>query len=486
MNESSNSRVTPILALSAVVIMVAVTAFVIISAEESDAVEFSQNGLRYSLEGNELTFIGPQYNMSVVEVPETVEYYGRTYTVSYISLEQTSYTIRELHLPSTISVSRYPICYDDIETVSIEVDEGNPTLTSVDGILYSADMTSLIWYPMNKAGTSFSVPDSVTKIMNGAFQYCGNLRSVDLNNVSIIGDRAFWNCINISEIDLPDSVSSILRTPFTGCSSLTSINVGSGNSHFTSVDGVLYSADMRTIVKYPDGKTATSYSIPSSVRTIGIGAFWLEDSLRSVTIPEGVTSIEQDAFLGTSLTSVTLPSSVTEIGRVAFRSCELTEVTILGNNVSIGEFAFDGNYGLRNIWIQGSLGTLDEEAFSIGDSGRSVSCTVHTDRSLDLSRYSNQYTTFLYVPIGSDIPDEPVTPDNPDQPTTPDDPDVPVTPENPGTDTPGGNEPSTPSSGGDSPGLSENGAIIIVNLVMLVVFILVMFINLILYLKIKI
>ena len=134
-----------------------------------------------------------------------------------------------------------------------------------------------------------------------------------------------------------------------GCSSLTSIEVGKGNSEYSSEDGVLFDKYETVLIQFPAGKSG-HYTIPDSV-TIGKSAFKNCSSLTSVTIPDSFTSIWSWAFSGcSSLTSVTIPDSVTSIGGNAFRGCSsLTSVTIPESVTRIVDWAFYGCSSLTNI-----------------------------------------------------------------------------------------------------------------------------------------
>ena len=88
----------------------------------------------------------------------------------------------------------------------------------------------------------------------------------------------------------------------------------------------------------------TSITIPSSVTTIGYGAF-SGNSLSSLTIQSGVTTIGESAFSSNNLTSITIPSSVTSIGDSAFEYNNISSVTIKGKNSS-NDFDSYGN----DIW----------------------------------------------------------------------------------------------------------------------------------------
>ena len=128
---------------------------------------------------------------------------------------------------------------------------------------------------------------------------------------------------------IPNSVTSIGLLAFYGCSKLTSIVIPDsvtsvGDAAFDHCSGL------------------TSVAIPNSVVSIGIGTFQRCSSLTSVMIGSGVTSIENyDFSFCSSLTSVVIPDNVTSIGFSAFYSCSgLTSVTIGSGVTSIGDKAF--------------------------------------------------------------------------------------------------------------------------------------------------
>ena len=101
------------------------------------------------------------------------------------------------------------------------------------------------------------------------------------------------------------------------------------------------------------GTGLTSITIPNSVTSIGESAFQNATSLTSITIPDSVTSIGYGAFMGaTSLTSITIPNSVTSIGDYAFeRALSLTSITIPDSVTSIGYGAFEVASSLTSITI---------------------------------------------------------------------------------------------------------------------------------------
>ena len=142
------------------------------------------------------------------------------------------------------------------------------------------------------------------------------------------------------ELVIPSSyqgkpVTKIGESAFWGCSSLTSIEVGKGNSEYSSEDGVLFDKYETVLIQFPAGKSG-HYTIPDSV-TIGKSAFKNCSSLTSVTIPDSFTSIWSWAFqYCSSLTSITIPDSVNSIGEWAFYDCSsLTNIYFESNAPSI-------------------------------------------------------------------------------------------------------------------------------------------------------
>ncbi len=217
------------------------------------------------------------------------------------------------------------------------------------------------WDEVTKTLTVNSNPDNAAYVTNSEIQ-----KVVIAASVTTIKASVFAYCLNLKSVTIGEGVTSIGLSAFSGCSALTAITVASGNANYKSVDGVLFSKDGKTLMLYPIGKTGDTYTIPSSVTSIGEGAFNNCSGLTSITIPSSVTSIGEYAFNNCSgLTSITIPSSVTSISDYAFSGCDgLTSITIPSSVTSIGEYAFEYCSSLTSITIPSSVTSIGIYAFS--------------------------------------------------------------------------------------------------------------------------
>ena len=177
--------------------------------------------------------------------------------------------------------------------------------------------------------TSIVIPDGVEGIKSRMFQGCTRLESVTIpNSVTWIGS-AFNGCTSLTSINIPYSVTYLDVTSFSDCTSLTEIIVDSNNAEFADIDGVLFSKDKSTLLKFPEGRGGV-YIVPDVVTRIAENAFDNNQYLTSVILPNSTTGIEQNAFsFCVNLTSVTLPSSITNIVANSFWQCgSLDDATI--------------------------------------------------------------------------------------------------------------------------------------------------------------
>jgi hypothetical protein len=282
---------------------------------------------------------------------------------------------------------------------AITVATNNPVFSSVAGVLYDKSQTTIIQCPGAEAG-NYTIREGVTNIGNDAFSFCSRLTSVTAgNNVSSIGNSAFACSTSLTNVAIGTNVISIGDGAFNACNSLTAITVAANNPAYSSVDGVLFNKSQTTLIEYPGGKTG-SYTVPSSVTSIGDDAFMDCPNLISATVSDSVTSIGAAAFYGCiNLTNVSIGSGLNSIGYDGFDLCDsLTAIavdslnpayssvngvlfdknqttlircpagiagsyTIPSSVTSIGNFAFLNDYKLNSVYFEGNAPSLGLSVF---------------------------------------------------------------------------------------------------------------------------
>ena len=201
---------------------------------------------------------------------------------------------------------------------SFYVEDGHPTLSAVDGVLYSKDMTELIAFPGYWGSNwdryytvTFQIPDGVERIRDYAFyetvtgdDHSPFLKKIVMSNsVKSIGDYAFYMCTGLESIALNDGITDIGESAFRSCWSVKDLRLPKGVTVIR--DYVFNGCDIEQI------------DLHEGITSIGEGAFY-DCKLISVSIPQGIKKIEDYAFCSNQLTNVIIPEGVTYIGNYAF------------------------------------------------------------------------------------------------------------------------------------------------------------------------
>ena len=205
------------------------------------------------------------------------------------------------------------------------------------------------WSTLNTSASTIVIPDDVTMIPERAFYNCDNLTSITIGSgVTAIGGYAFYDCDGLRNIYIPAGVKSVGASTFFGCSSNLKIFCGNSNSGGCASGWNSYSSGYYLPTCYgisPEefsfwttlSASATSVEIPDYVTTIPAYAFSNLSYLKSATIPDSVTKIQANAFYNRDgLTTLKLGSGVTSIGENAFYDCDgLTAIYIPASVTSI-------------------------------------------------------------------------------------------------------------------------------------------------------
>ena len=272
--------------------------------------------------------------------------------ITALAVAMSALVVSQAHATGVPSNGKY-LC----TTGEASSSNSNPRFTITDGVVLGG----------NYCVDSVIIPAGVTGIGSFAFNEARLLTSITIPaGVTSIGDYAFFNAVSLTSITIPATVTSIGEYAFTSTTALNSIVVDSENITFSSIADVLFNKDATTLIRYPSGKSGTSYSIPSGITRIGSGAFSGSVSLTSITIPTGVTNIESNTFIyATKLSSINIPSSVRSIGDSAFAyASSLASVRIPSSVISIGEYAFDNATTLASVYFFGDQPSIGTNAFS--------------------------------------------------------------------------------------------------------------------------
>ena len=334
-----------------------------------------KNHIEWTVKG---LIFGVFKNVTGITIPEG-------YTTIGINVFQHS-QITTLNIPASVTTIERGSFMGVDKLQSITVNPANPNFTAENGVLYNKTKTELICYPKGKTDEDFTVPDGVTKIMGLAFFQNPNIKTVTLPT-------------SVSELDPYTLAPFAGYSAFTDCASLTAINVKSGNPTFKSVDGVVYSADDKTLAMYPSGKEMDPFIVPSTVEHIAQSAFLYTKKLKNITISEGVKDIGAYAFKNSGIKSASIPASVTSISDGVFVNCsnletvdvasantayssvdgvvfnktvtdliyyptaKAGEYTVPGTVTTIKQSSCEGTKKLTKITLPPSVKTIEESAF---------------------------------------------------------------------------------------------------------------------------
>lgn len=234
--------------------------------------------------------------------------------------------ISEINIPRNTRVDGMPGNNANLQAINVE--QGNISLSSIDGILYDSRGTTLLMVPGGASGY-LSIPHNVTAIGARALEY-SRLSQVDIPpSVVSIGEGAFYGCVNLTNIEIPNGVTQIAANTFNSCKNLQRV------------------------------------VLPRGIISIGANAFCECRKLYDFVLPIGLQSLGKSSFLEcNAITRLVVPSGVTEIPDGCFRNCNgMVSIKLSNGIIKIGEEAFRGCLSLTDIMLPNTLQRIDDEAF---------------------------------------------------------------------------------------------------------------------------
>lgn len=215
----------------------------------------------------------------------------------------------------------------------------------------------------NGSETSVIIPEEidgmpVTKYYYNAFE-SSNVTEITFPS-TVTEITKLSGADKLETLNLPKTLKSVTPRYLADCPNLRNINIESGGD-FMSADGVLYSADGKTLVCFPAGKTG-EFTVPDGVEVIGDNAF-TGSRLSKVTLPKGIVGIEKYAFHKAQLTEIILPEGLAEIGNYAFADSGLKSIVLPNGLTKIGNSAFSG-CPITKITLPEGLVEIGTSAFS--------------------------------------------------------------------------------------------------------------------------
>lgn len=280
---------------------------------------------------------------------------------------------------------------------NIMIDPGSDDESAVRNFIVRLDLTNWDWGTITGATFTITVTapsrDFTFDATTGTIKkYNGNDAVVNIPSeingtpVTTIGNAAFRDS-SVTSVTIPASVTEIGSNAFAGCTNLTSVNYEGDWSNLTIQSGNPAVQDAANaplfyfefippdntaviVTNYKYNGAAADVTIPSRyqgkpVTTIGHAAFF-NSAVTSVTIPDSVTSISDEAFINCpKLTNISIPNSVTYIGFSAFSSCtSLKSITLPSSLSFISGALFLGCSQLTTIHIPVSVTSIGNNAFA--------------------------------------------------------------------------------------------------------------------------
>gem|GEM_PF-808677 len=272
---------------------------------------------------------------------------------------------------------------------SIEVDPANPAYSSVDGVLFNHDKTTLLRYPSGHPRESYTIPSGVTLVYDHAFQVAANLIEIQFpDTLTAIGSHAFSTATSLRSLSVPASVKKIGRSAFVQAVRLETLDLGEGVQEVGDY-AFAYNENLKSIrlgnvrrlgaYAFQYNSSLVEFTFPDSVESVGQSVLGNNQRLSVVHIGAGLTEMDGSPFASSQFikeihVSAANPAYVSENG-VLFNKAKTnliqypvakpdTAYTIPATVEHVSDYAFQSAKFLEKVVFQEGLKSIGVSAFN--------------------------------------------------------------------------------------------------------------------------
>ncbi len=317
-----------------------------------------------------------------------------------------------------------------------QITEKNTHFITVDGVIYTKDMKTLVRYPNAKPDTKFVVPDGVETIGEDALMYCSNIKELVLpESLKTIENNAFVGLELVEKITIPEGVTSFGEGVMVMCLSLKEVEFKNVMTEIPNTT-FMYCYSLEKI------------EIAETVTSIGDVAFAMCSNLKTLNIPKSVTSIGKNVFMYTSLNEITVSSEneyYTVDSQGALYDKAMTNLIVMPNNgieklvipetvKTLGEMALCNTSSIKEVFVPGDVENFevsyvgccgkieyDEEKHEYIDTVSTYPVTIYGHKGSSAEKYVTEmngqeigegvFAVLTFVDIETYVPEEPEQPE---------------------------------------------------------------------------
>ncbi|MBR5984439.1 MAG: leucine-rich repeat domain-containing protein [Bacteroidales bacterium] len=301
-----------------------------------------------------------------------------------------------------------------------KIDIPNSVTTIEDSAFYNCELTSItIPESVKKIGANAFIKNKKLTVVNfgaieceamnkdfPAFEQCQSFSSVNFGDkVKVVPAFSFKDCPELRYVTLSNSVIEIGKKAFSECKMLSYLELSNsveiiGDSCFYE-SGISEPVHSEILFAYFPPNYDTEYSIPQGIKTIAKNSFHYAGNLKTLTIPNSVTKIEENAFCDCLVETIIMPDSLETIETGAFLYCTNLKSIKLPNTLkTINNKVFMGCFKIEDITIPNSVTEIKDLTFY--DSGLKTITLPISINKISGSAF-NQCLDLknIYIPKGS-------------------------------------------------------------------------------------